>query len=74
MKGKTAYGCSAFKDGCDFKINFEQFGKKLTDKQLEAIITKGKTSLIKDFEIDGAKVNGKVVLNEQFMVEFEKES
>lgn len=48
MKGKTAVGCSDFKN-CGFKVSFEYFGKKLTDKQLMDLVLKGKTSKLKGF-------------------------
>ena len=48
MKGKTAVGCSNYK-GCGFKIPFVLFGKKLTEKQIQDIITKGKSSKLKGF-------------------------
>ena len=40
MKGKTAFGCNRFKEGCSFKINFEFGGKKLSDKQIQLLIQK----------------------------------
>lgn len=48
IKGKTAFGCSAFKDGCDFKINFEFGGKKLSEKQLFTLIQKRNLQALKD--------------------------
>ncbi|WP_294329212.1 type IA DNA topoisomerase, partial [uncultured Chryseobacterium sp.] len=48
IKGKTAVGCSDFKN-CGFKITFEIFGKKLSDKQLLDLVLKGKTSKLKGF-------------------------
>ena len=48
MKGKTAIGCSNFK-GCGFKIPFQIFGKKLTEKQIQDLIIKGKSSKLKGF-------------------------
>ncbi|KEY19254.1 type IA DNA topoisomerase [Kaistella antarctica] len=48
MKGKTAIGCSNYK-GCGFKVPFLLFGKKLTEKQIQDIITKGKSSKLKGF-------------------------
>ncbi|KQS88832.1 type IA DNA topoisomerase [Chryseobacterium sp. Leaf394] len=48
MKGKTAVGCSDFKN-CGFKVSFEIFGKKITEKQLMDLILKGKTSRLKGF-------------------------
>jgi DNA topoisomerase III len=69
LKGNNAFGCSAFKDGCTFKITFAQFGRKLTDKQLQTLIEKKKTPVIKDFLQDNKKVSGRLVLNNDFMVE-----
>ncbi|NSL90752.1 DNA topoisomerase 3 [Chitinophaga sp. Mgbs1] len=40
-KGNTAYGCANF-NICGFKIPFEFNGKKLTDKQIQDLVTKGK--------------------------------
>ncbi|WP_425075446.1 DNA topoisomerase 3 [Psychroserpens sp. S379A] len=34
IKGKTAYGCSDYKLGCDFKMSFEAIRAKAKDKQL----------------------------------------
>lgn len=48
MKGKTAIGCSNYKD-CGFKIPFTLFGKKLTEKQIHDIIIKGKSGKLKGF-------------------------
>ena len=48
MKGKTAIGCSNYK-GCGFKVPFVAFGKKLTEKQIQDIIMKGKSSKLKGF-------------------------
>ncbi|MGV3587076.1 MAG: DNA topoisomerase 3 [Adhaeribacter sp.] len=49
LKGKTAYGCSRFREGCEFKIPFVVSSKTLTDKQIEQLLRKGKTSKIKGF-------------------------
>lgn len=68
LKGKTAYGCSEYKKGCHFKVQFEQFGKKLTENQILTLISKKQTPLIKGFTINGEKVDGKLALNEQFEV------
>lgn len=48
MKGKMAIGCSDYKN-CGFKIPFEIFGKKLTEKQIQSLIDKKQTSIIKGF-------------------------
>ncbi len=49
VKGKTAIGCSEFKQ-CGFKIPFEVLGKKLAEKQILELVLKGKTSKLKGFE------------------------
>lgn len=43
LKGKTAYGCSHYKSGCDFKVTFEQVraqlkGQKPTKELVNAIL------------------------------------
>jgi DNA topoisomerase-3 len=38
LRGKTAYGCSAYRDGCLFRLPYETYGKDLTDLQLKKII------------------------------------
>ena len=52
-KGNTAYGCTNFKE-CGFKIPFAPIDKKLSDKQIADLVTKGKS--------------GKLVLGEDFTV------
>lgn len=73
IKGKTAFGCSNFKNGCQFKVEFEFAGKKLSDKQLLALIQKQKSPSIKGFTINGKKVNGHLILSSNFLVEFVEE-
>jgi DNA topoisomerase-3 len=71
LKGKSAYGCAGYKEGCDFKVDFINYGKKITDKQLITLIEIGKTSLLKGFTMNGSKLQGKLFLNNQFLVELE---
>lgn len=72
MKGKTAVGCSNYKE-CSFKVPFELMGKKLTDNQLKDLLKKGKTSTIKGImNPAGEKISGKFFLEEDFNVGFEK--
>ncbi len=33
LKGKTAYGCSGYKTGCDFKVTFEEVRNKLANQK-----------------------------------------
>ena len=71
LKGKSAFGCNRFKEGCDFRIDFEQHGKKLTDKQISTIITKKKSAKISGFVINQEKQSGILKLTDNFTVEFE---
>lgn len=71
LKGNTAYGCSNFKV-CGFKVPFETHGKKLSDKQLTDLLTKGKTTKLKGLKLpDGTEVEGKLVLNAEFNISVE---
>jgi DNA topoisomerase-3 len=74
LKGNTAFGCSGFKDGCNFRVNFELFGKKLNEKQIQTLIEKRKTPKIKGFVVNNQKVNGVVTLNKEFAPEFIQET
>ena len=71
LKGKTAYGCSEYKKGCHFVVQFEQFNKKLSEKQIFQLIGKKKTNWIKDFKIKEALVEGRLMINNEFQVEFQ---
>ncbi len=67
-KGNTAYGCASFQT-CGFKIPFEVFGKKLTEKQIADLLSKKKTGKIKGLLLaDGSAQEGKIILNERFEV------
>ncbi|MGZ6519628.1 MAG: DNA topoisomerase, partial [Bacteroidia bacterium] len=72
LKGKAAFGCSDFKNGCDFKVPFDLRGKKLSDNQISALIEKGKTSVIKGFDFGGTKKDGILKLTPSFNIEFEE--
>ncbi len=37
LKGKTAYGCSEWKQGCVFRLTFDEVGDNLVDNELKAI-------------------------------------
>ena len=70
LKGKASWGCSNWKNGCDIRLPFDFQGKKLTDKQIEALILKQKTPKIKGFEFEGKKQNGIVILDPSFDYSF----
>jgi DNA topoisomerase-3 len=63
LRGKSAFGCSRFRENCQFRLPAEFEGKKLTDKQVAALLTKGRTPVIKSFVDDlGAKFDAAVRL------------
>jgi DNA topoisomerase-1 len=48
-EGKDFFGCDQFRQGCTFTVSATIAKKKLTDKQIETLCTKGKTALLKGF-------------------------
>lgn len=42
LRGKSAYGCSAYKNGCTFRLDYATYGSNLTDQQLIELIEKQK--------------------------------
>jgi DNA topoisomerase-1 len=47
--GQNFYGCSRYREGCNFSINETIAKKALTPKQIETLCTKGKTGVLKGF-------------------------
>jgi DNA topoisomerase-1 len=48
-KGQSFYGCNRYSEGCDFKINETISKKKLTQKQIETLVLKGRVGPLKGF-------------------------
>jgi len=63
IKGKSAYGCSDYQNGCDFRIPFIFMGKKLPEKQLIRLLQKGSTVNLKGFKSGSNIVEGTIKLN-----------
>ena len=40
LRGKSAYGCSAYKNGCTFRLDYATYGPDLTDQQLIELVGK----------------------------------
>ncbi len=38
LRGKTAFGCSAYKEGCNFRLYYDQYQASLTDTELCAAL------------------------------------
>ena len=66
------YSCSNWKGGCKFTIYGTVSGKKLTDKHINTLLTKGKTGTIKGFTSkNGKSFDAALVLGKDGKVSFE---
>ncbi|HEY9684272.1 MAG TPA: DNA topoisomerase 3 [Oculatellaceae cyanobacterium] len=66
-------GCDRWKEGCKFMIWREQFGKKLTESQIQELLEKGKTKVIKGFKKrDGSGTyDARLVLTDEFKIKLD---
>ena len=39
LRGRTAYGCSEYKSGCTFRLDYATYGDQLTDAELAQKLT-----------------------------------
>ncbi|MGI4820547.1 MAG: DNA topoisomerase 3 [Janthinobacterium lividum] len=70
LRGKTAFGCARFREGCQFRLPIEILGKKLSDPQVKSLLAKGRTQLIKGFVTGaGEKIDGALALDANFQPE-----
>jgi len=70
LKGKSAYGCSRYKEGCDFLLPFSFMGKKIPEKQIIRLFQKGSTVNLKGFKDNGQKVDGAAKFNTEHQLFF----
>ncbi len=66
LKGNSAYGCSNFKNGCDFVLPFSFKNKKISEKQYIRLLQKDSTVNLKGFETDQGLVEGLVRFDANF--------
>ena len=66
LKGSTAYGCSQYKSGCNFKIPFQFMDKKISENQFIRLIKKGETVKLKGFKKGTEKLDGAVTFDTNF--------
>jgi len=74
LKGKNAYGCSRWKDGCDFRLPFVFMDKKLSENQVKRLVEKKSTATLKGFVLGDKKAEGVLILTSAFNVEFENKT
>jgi len=73
LKGKTAFGCSRYREGCQFLVPFTIAGKTLTDKNIAQLLQKGKTTKLKGFvsHKTGNKFEAALTINPEGKVVFQ---
>jgi len=74
LTGKTSYGCSAYKTGCDFRMPFKFKGKKISEKQFVRLLEKGSTVKLKGFTDGSEKVSGLIQLDATYQMVLVKET
>ena len=72
LKGSSAYGCSSYKNGCDFKLPFIFMDKKISENQLIRLIDKGCTTNLKGFKNGIDKIEGLVRFDANFNLKLEQ--
>jgi DNA topoisomerase-3 len=71
IKGKSAYGCSNYKAGCDFVLPYTFAAKKISENQYLRLLQKGSTVNLKDFATDAGTVEGLLRFDENFKLKLE---
>ncbi len=67
-----SYGCTGYRDGCKFAVWKVISGKKISPKQAETLISKGKTNKIKGFKSKAGKsFDAFLVLGEGGKIQFD---
>ena len=65
VRGKAAWGCGRYREGCSWKLPFESRGKRLTDATLKTLLAKGQTPVLRGFLGEaGEKFDARLVLKE----------
>ena len=71
LKGKTAFGCSAYQEGCVFKIPFKIYEKKISENQIVRLLEKGSTTNLKGFKAELGSVEGLLRFDENYTIKLE---
>ena len=72
LKGKTAYGCSNYKSGCDFRLPFSFMNKKISENQFIRLLKKGCTVNLKGFKTDLGAEEGLLRFDENYHLVLEE--
>jgi DNA topoisomerase-3 len=72
IEGRRGFGCSRWREGCDFVIWKEIYGKTLTQAQLRDLIERGRTRMIRGFnDGQGNRVDARLRLDANWQVVME---
>ena len=71
IKGKSAYGCSDFKNGCRFVLPFKFSDKTISEKQFIRLLQKGSTVNLKGFKTEAGEVEGLLRFDDHFQLVLE---
>lgn len=71
LKGKTAFGCSKYNNGCNLTIPFKIYEKKVSENQIIRLLEKGSTTNLKGFKTDSGRVEGLLRFDEHFNIKLE---
>jgi DNA topoisomerase-3 len=71
IKGKSAFGCSEYKAGCDFVLPYVFADKKITESQYLRLVQKGSTVNIKGFKTESGTVEGLIRFEENYKLKLE---
>ncbi len=72
LKGSSAYGCSRYKEGCNFRLPFTFMGKKIPEKQLLRLFKMGSTVNLKGFKDGKEKKEGLLRFDSNQVLTFEE--
>ena len=72
IRGKSAYGCIGYTDGCDFRIGLSICHREISKHEIMRLLATGTTATIRGFlsKRTGKRFDGKLVLNDKCEVVF----
>lgn len=71
IKGKKAYGCSAYKTGCGFVLPYKVYDKKISEKQFIRLLDKGSTVNLKGFKTETGTIEGLLRFEDNYQLKLE---
>lgn len=72
LKGKSAFGCNEYSNGCDFRLPFSFLDKKISENQYVRLLQKKCTVNLKGFKTKAGETEGLIRFDEQFNLVLEE--